>query len=203
MNMIASRRSRRSLFSPPVGLLAAALGLAFVACTSTTAPQSGPTAAGSARPAAGHVHGRAHGRGEHHEMMGGMCPMALPGAAVSVTDVDGGVALSFTTTTGDLAELRRRVHRMAAMHQHHQGRRMEMGRAHGGKHSMRGGMMGKAHGRMPRSTATAEDIEGGARLLLRPVDPGQLDALRAHARAHADGMPRGQCAMAAGHPATP
>lgn len=202
MSNMANRRSGRSLFRPQIGLLAAALGLTVGACTSTTGPQSGPTAAGSARPAARHAHGRAYGRAEGHGMMGGMCPMKLPGAAVSVTDIDSGVALSFTTTSGDVAELRRRVHRMAAMHQHRQAQGMEMGRSRGGMHAMRGGMMGTAHGRMPRSTATAEDIEGGARLLLRPVDPGQLEALRAHARAHGDGMPQGECPMATTHPPT-
>ena len=198
MSNMANRRSVRSLFRPQIGLLAAALGITVGACTSTTRPPSGPTAASSTRPAAGHLHGRAQG----HETVGGICPMKVPGATASVTDVDGGVALSFTTTAGDLAELRRRVHRMAARHQHRQGGKMQMGRSGGGMHAMRGGMMGTAHGRMPTSTATVEDIEGGARLLLRPVDPGQLEALRAHARAHGDGMPRGECPMATTHPPT-
>ena len=44
------------------------------------------------------------------------CPMAAPGATVTASDVDGGATLTFTTATGDVSDLRRRVHQMADMH---------------------------------------------------------------------------------------
>jgi hypothetical protein len=107
-------------------------------------------------------------------MMGGMCPMDVSGTSVTTADVEGGVALSFTTSSGDVADLRQRVRRMAEMHSHMHGE---------------GGMV------MPPATATIEDIPGGARLILRPEDPAQLAALREHARMQASAMTRGECPM--------
>jgi hypothetical protein len=46
-----------------------------------------------------------------------MCPMEVPGTTASVADTEDGVAITFTTT-GDVAELRQRVHGMAEMHEH-------------------------------------------------------------------------------------
>lgn len=104
------------------------------------------------------------------------CPLQIPGTTVTSADVEGGVALAFTTLTGDAAELRRRVQRMTETHhQHHTGGVMGMG---------------------PPSTASSEDIEGGARLILKPQDPAQLEALRQHARSHAARMAEGECPMA-------
>jgi hypothetical protein len=37
-------------------------------------------------------------------MMAGMCPMQVPGTTVAAVDVEGGIGLSFTTTTGDVGE---------------------------------------------------------------------------------------------------
>ena len=54
---------------------------------------------------------------------------------------------------------------------------------------MGGGLM------MPAATASVEDSEGGARLLLRPKDPAELEALREHARMRAGRMARGACPM--------
>lgn len=102
-----------------------------------------------------------------------MCPMQIPGTTVASIDVDLGVALAFTTSSGDVGELRSRVARMAEMHNH--------------RHA--------AGGMMPAATATAEDIADGARMILRPNDPAQLDALREHARMHAERMSHGECPM--------
>lgn len=49
-------------------------------------------------------------------MMMANCPMKLPGVDVAVLDTPAGVALTFTTKPDDVAELRRRVEHMAAMH---------------------------------------------------------------------------------------
>lgn len=140
-------------------------------------------------------------------MMAGMCPMQVPGTTVAATEVDGGIDLSFTTTTGDVAELRQRVRRMAEMHNQPGGHRMmgshgtaapgaaaehqhgaQAGAGHGGM-MMGGGMM------MPAATASVEDIETGARLILKPKDPAQLGALREHVRMKAQRMAGGECPM--------
>ncbi len=47
--------------------------------------------------------------------MGDSCPMAVAGTSVRAEEVAGGTAMVFTTT-GDVAELRRRVTAMADMH---------------------------------------------------------------------------------------
>jgi hypothetical protein len=48
------------------------------------------------------------------------CPVAVPGTSVTVEDAASGAALVFVTT-GDVAELRRRVSAMASMHNDHHG----------------------------------------------------------------------------------
>ena len=104
------------------------------------------------------------------------CPMQVPGTTVTASNVEGGVALAFTTQSGEVAELRERVQRLTEAHHPH--------------HS--GAVMGMA----PPSTASAEEIESGARLVFRPQDPAQLEALREHARTHAARMAEGDCPMA-------
>jgi hypothetical protein len=145
-------------------------------------------------------------------MMGDMCPMQVPGTTVTSADVEGGIALVFTTSTGDVAKLRQRVQRMAEMHNHHHvagGMMMgghgvggatdehehgaDAGPGHGG--GGRGGMMMGGGMMMPAATASVEDFEGGARLILRPKDPAQLEALREQARMRAGRMARGECQM--------
>lgn len=110
--------------------------------------------------------------------MAGMCPMEVPGTAVVATDVDGGIALSFTTSTGDVADLRQRMRRMAEMHNQPDGHKMKDG-----------GMM------MPAATASVADIEGGAQLILLPKEEAQLGALREHVRMKAQRMTAGECPM--------
>jgi hypothetical protein len=72
-------------------------------------------------------------------MMGGMgkdgmkgmdCPMQVPGTTVRAEEVEGGSAIVFSTT-GDVAELRRRVAAMAAMHNEHAGKGCPMMAMHG------------------------------------------------------------------------
>jgi hypothetical protein len=109
----------------------------------------------------------AHGGGAGKGMMTKDCPMHDPSSKLSVEDVEVGVALGFTTA-GDAGKLRAHVRHMAEQHN-------------------REGMMD--------SRAVAEDIEGGARLVLTPNDPTQLAALREHARMHAESMRKGECPM--------
>lgn len=134
--------------------------------------------------------------------MQGMCPMQVEGTVVAAEKVDGGVALTFTTSS-DVPELRRRVARMAQMHgQHGMGMHAlagaDHGHAHGGQRSdasqhqggmMAGGMM------MPAATARSEEVQGGARILLTPQDAADLEKLREHARHMTERMSSGQCPM--------
>lgn len=129
----------------------------------------------------------------------GMCPMQVPGTQVSVEDTSDGVAKVFTTT-GDVAELRRRVRHMAERHErmsnHH-----AMGPGRAGPGMGAGPMGGHKHmmGHVVPSTARVEDIDRGARLNLTPKDPTKLAELRVHVREHAARMASGQCPMMQAH----
>jgi hypothetical protein len=167
-------------FSAVPGRASIALLLVLGACASARAPGTSPNASGGPKygthhgPGAGHMHGLRADTAPQAS-----CPMTVPDAHVRSEDVEGGVALSFTTESGDIADLRRRVHALA---EHHQ-------RAAQGK--------GRHDGSMPAATASVEEIPEGARLLLEPRDPGQLDALRRRAEMHAARMERGECPMMA------
>ncbi|HEX9640437.1 MAG TPA: hypothetical protein VGB13_03915 [Candidatus Krumholzibacteria bacterium] len=102
------------------------------------------------------------------------------------------------TTKGDVSELRRRVGRMAEMHNqnHGQGQGQKTG-IHG---SQQGGMRMKGGGMMmPPSTARSEDVEGGSRLVLTPRAPADLPKLRDHVGQHAEMMASGRCPMKSMH----
>ena len=107
--------------------------------------------------------------------MADMCPAEVPGTQVAAADTADGAAMTFTTT-GDVASLRQRVHHMAEMHDHMMG----------------GGMMQM---KMVPSAARAEDVDGGARIVLTPNDPAQLSDLRARVRDHTAMMAGGHCPM--------
>lgn len=176
----------------------AAAALTGAACASTNGARSETTASANAAPA----HQRQMG------MMAEMCPMQVPGTTATAADVEGGVAISFTTTR-NVNDVRQRVRRMAEMHNRRNadGMMMEHPRpdaeAGGHKHEgPSGGMMsGGGMMMMPAATATVGDIEGGARLVLRPKDPAQLGALREHARMHTARMAGGECPMMSQGPA--
>lgn len=128
--------------------------------------------------------------------MSGAARPAAGGVLIATAETPNGVALQFTTT-GDVAGLRARVHRMAEMRNRMMGSGPGMqgsGMMCGG--GMHGGMMGGGMTmRMVPSHASVEDIPGGARLVLTPVDPSQLGALRAHANQMAAMMRQGRCPM--------
>lgn len=157
--------------------------------------------------------------------VGGMCPMHVQGTQVAAEDTQDGVALLFTTS-GDVAELRKRVHHLAERHQMQMSNRdpnaapgamgphSPMGPGPMGPHGQMGpGAAGAGHamghghamGDEPKgmhavpSTARVEDIDRGARIVLTPVDAGKLAELRAHARERAAHMAAGHCPMQHGH----
>jgi hypothetical protein len=187
------------------GILLVAITLALGGCASSrTSRQSsttGPAAAATGAPQQPARHGAMMSR-----EMAAMCPMAVEGTTARAEDVEGGAAMVFTTT-GDVAELRRRVAHMAEMHNRHHGEEHERGmgmqsarpgsgagHAHGGA-GRSGGMMMK----MPPATARSEEVQGGARLVLVPRNPADLTMLREHVHAHAQQMASGKCPMMSPH----
>ncbi len=118
-----------------------------------------------------------------------MCPMDVPGTQVSVADAPDGEALTFTTSSGDVDELRRRVHAMAEMHNAHHAAAAAQGM---GAAAQDGAAAG--HAMPPPSRATVEDVPRGATVHVTPNDPADADALRAAVRSHAAHMQRDGCA---------
>jgi hypothetical protein len=119
-------------------------------------------------------------RFQHDEKMAMMqdCPMKLPGAELSVADVENGIVLTITTKSGEVAELRRRIEKMAKMHN---------APSSNAKDSA-----------MLPFPVMYEEIPSGARLTLVPRDVSQLEAFRASVRQHTEQMKKGDCTMMQG-----
>lgn len=109
------------------------------------------------------------------------CPMVVEGARVEVSDTESGVALLFTTETGDIDDLRQRVQRMASKYQAQDGRP---------------GFRWK-HGPIPSLNAAVVDIHQGVQLTLTPKKASGLEQLREHVREHQSRMEAGECWTAA------
>jgi hypothetical protein len=109
------------------------------------------------------------------------CPLGVDGARVVAEDTPEGAMLTFLSMD-KTDELRGRARSSAAMY----GPR-RAGAGHDGKHAQ-GGHHGLKPMQMPPAYASTEDIEGGVRMRLSPVDPGDLDALRSKVRERATAM---------------
>jgi hypothetical protein len=105
------------------------------------------------------------------------CPMTLEGTSVAVADAPNGIAVSLTTKAENVAELRKRVEHMAAMHS---------------GESPSAAMM---QGQMMPATVKYEAITNGAKVTLTPKDPAKLPDFRAQVRAHVEKMKKGECSM--------
>jgi hypothetical protein len=123
--------------------------------------------------------------------------MDIPGTQVSSADTQDGEVVTFTTSPDHEADLRSRVHAMAEMHNsHHQRGGMDHGGMHGGMHrggsggdtSTGSGAMGHMEMMPPPSRASVEDVPGGARLIVTPNDPRDLERLQSVVRMHAQHM---------------
>lgn len=132
--------------------------------------------------------------------MGDHCPMLVPGATVQAKDTTNGMAMTFATT-GDVAELRRRVRVMAEHMNAAPGSSGGMGMhgtmmgADAGMGMMGGGTMGAM---MPAVRAEVEDVDKGARLKMTPVDASKLGEMREHMKQHVQMMNQSHgCPMAA------
>lgn len=139
------------------------------------------------------------------------CPTALPGAAASVTDIDNGVAVTFTGPANEEPALRSRAHWLTDQHA------LAMQRGTGtGSYGMpmmqgcpcMGGMgCGMMHGPwmqggpgmmgMPSvlSDVAITDVPGGARVTLTARNAADIPALRSDVRARVAQMQSGICPM--------
>lgn len=135
------------------------------------------------------------------------CPAAVPGTSVRALEIERGAALEITTT-GDVAAVRKRARVMAEHHgialEDHVLMHRDAGPdAAGHDPSLMGGEPGTD--RAPNASrtegiaslsASVEDIEAGARVLLVPregSDRDTVEAVRAHARRVAARMSEGVC----------
>lgn len=98
--------------------------------------------------------------------------MHVAGVSVAYEDTADGAAIVFTTDQGEVAELQSRVAKKAEHHNDPGHKRAE--------------------GHVPHS-ARADNVERGARLVMTPADPKDLEALRAHVREHVEHMQKGGC----------
>lgn len=105
------------------------------------------------------------------------CPLLVPGTSVSVEDTDGGAAMVFVTT-GDPLSVRARAAALAEMHTKHDGPATAMG------------MMFSAG-----SSATATEVEGGARVEFAAASSDQVESLQSELRMHAGHLTSGSCEM--------
>lgn len=172
-------------------VLVAAIAAAGAACAGPRASQAPP--APPAQADASHDANPMGAMGmERH------CPMAVPGTQVVADDTPDGEAITFTTSSDRVAELRSRVHAMAELHN----RRMQaggMGSTGSGSASAEQGPMQLPRPEMPPpSRATVEDVDGGARVVVTPNDPSDAGQLRTVLRVHAEHMrDTGTCGMGA------
>ena len=105
------------------------------------------------------------------------CPVSLADTDVAVLETPTGSVLSFTTKPENVAELRRLVEHMAAMH----------AGSSSSEAMMKGAMMAV--------TVKYEPIENGAQVTLTPKDPASLDQFQAQVRAHVERMKKGEHSM--------
>ena len=105
------------------------------------------------------------------------CPLVVPGTSISVEDTAGGAALVFVTT-GDVLAVRARAAALAEMHTKHDGPPQTLG------------MMFS-----PGSTATATEVDGGARVEFVAAQPDQAGAIQKELHMHAGHLTTGTCEM--------
>ena len=105
------------------------------------------------------------------------CPMNLQSTTVAVADTATGISVSITTKPENVAELRKRVEQMAAMH------------------SGQASSPAMMQGQMMPGTVQYEAIDNGAKLTLTPKDPSKLAEFRTQVRAHVEKMQKGECSM--------
>jgi len=107
-----------------------------------------------------------------------LCPLQVPGATLATEDVDDGGAIVFTTT-GDVADLRRRVRNMADLHGNYRPQLAAMNIEPG----------------LPPADHIVEDVPAGARIVFRTGD-SDLTGFRAQIATEASKLTTGRCPIA-------
>jgi hypothetical protein len=97
------------------------------------------------------------------------CPTAVPGAKTKITDAPDGVVI---TVTGNADEIRKRAKHMADSAKADPTTVVHNGEGHGG------GGLGLCEVVLKDTTVTAEDIEGGSKITVKPVKAVDLDWLK-------------------------
>ncbi len=147
--------------------IALTVALAIVGCTSAQPPGPPPTLT----------------QGEPR----GGCALGVSGAIARVTDTADGVVVTFTSAE-NVNELRERANDAAAQHGPADG----LGRGHDGRHG-EGGDHGLQLFRGPALKSVAEDIPGGARILLVPKSSIDRALVLEKARERANAMNARTC----------
>ena len=104
------------------------------------------------------------------------CPMMLSGVDFAVAETANGIAVTFTTNSANVAELRRRVEWLANM-------QALMERESPMKERLLPGVV------------KYEVLANGARLTLTPKDTSKLQEFRTQVRSRVDEMAKGNCPM--------
>jgi hypothetical protein len=105
------------------------------------------------------------------------CPMNVQGAEITVADTSDGIALSLTTKSGNVEDLRGRVERLENMH------------------SSPSGIFTAMPGMMVPGVMKYEAIPDGAQLTLTPRDLAKINEFRKQVRSHVERMKsEGSCA---------
>ena len=119
------------------------------------------------------------------------CPVHVPATTVTVVNTKDGVAMFFTTTPGNVAEVRRRVAAIARMD-------LAADTSSGTDATARPSMdlppwLSGAQPTLVPLRTLSEDVPDGGSLVLTPINPMDLEQLRAYALSHAYRMRLGRC----------
>ena len=166
-----------------VALVAAGLSLSL-GCKETPAPTPAPApeAAANASPTAS-VASPPPPAGAASTGKMTNCPNLVEGSATAIKDVEGGVEL--TVTAKDEAatkDIRARARHLADVSKQEAPATRHNGSGHGGGKSGRCPVVAR------NTVVTADDVEGGAKLTVKPKDPAELDWLRREARERQGGL---------------
>jgi hypothetical protein len=166
--MYTLNRLRRDL--PAFAITGVTLAMSLSACASESRAGTQPTTT-SARADLGDPNA-AHGR---------LCPVQIPGTTVTASDIEGGAALDFRNNADRVVAIRQDVRDIAAVYNHHATGEPIDGAPPPPAQISKAGSIHPDLG-MPVGSASVEEIDGGARLVLRPDNPSQLQALRDRAK---------------------
>jgi hypothetical protein len=105
------------------------------------------------------------------------CPTLVEGGATVIKDVEGGVELTIAAKDeAATKEIRARARHLAEVSREESPSTRHNGSGRGG------GQLGRCPVVARNTVVTADDVEGGARVTVKPKDPAELDWLRREAR---------------------